>query len=76
MFIYLYNHTYSSDFDDEDIEEVKTSARTNSARRKKRRKAKNGIDMTPPDKLLKKAESRSRKFIKHNKVPSITKLHC
>ncbi len=66
---------YRSDYgtgDDDREGETPRSTRPSSRRRKHRKhKTKNGkypVDMTPPDKLLKKSERKAKRYTKEKKV--------
>ena len=56
-------------------DETPRTSRPSSRRRKHRKhKVKNGkypVDMTPPDKLLKKAERKAKRYTREKKVPDI-----
>jgi len=57
----------------DDSEQVETNNLDSSARRRRRKKQTsrngiNGIDMTPPDRLLRHAERRAKKYTEKKKV--------
>ncbi len=65
---------YSDDAEEDEDETPRSTTSSRASRRRKSHKSKNGkypIDMTPPDKHLKKAEKKIKRYMKHDRVSII-----